>query len=53
MHGPGGAWSQGGLVETPPTATASGGKHPTGMHSCLDIFPNKEPNVSDITFAAL
>ena len=22
-------------VETPPTATAAGGTHPTGMHSCL------------------
>ena len=37
----GGAWSWGGLVpggclvETPPgTATAAGGTHPTGMHSC-------------------
>ena len=45
----GGAWSQGGvpgrggfvpgpggvLLETPPkTATAAGGTHPTGMHSC-------------------
>ena len=26
-----------GLVETPPTATAAGGTHPTGMHSCLKI----------------
>ena len=40
VHGPGGAWSwglvhgPGGLVETPPTATAAGGTHPTGMHSC-------------------
>ena len=23
------------LVETPPTATAAGGTHPTGMHSCF------------------
>ena len=31
----GGAWSGGCLVETPhPTATAAGGTHPTGMHSC-------------------
>ena len=22
-------------MQTPPTATAAGGKHPTGMHSCL------------------
>ena len=38
---PGGAWSWGApgpvgcLVETPRTATAEGGTHPTGMHSCL------------------
>ena len=26
-------------VETPPvTATAAGGTHPTGMHSCLEMF---------------
>ena len=25
----------GGLVETPPTATAAGGTYPTGMHSCF------------------
>ena len=42
----GSAWSRGGmvpsgcmvwgcLVETPPTATAVGGTHPTGMHSCF------------------
>ena len=36
----GGAWSRGGtcsggcMVETPRTATAVGGTHPTGMHSC-------------------
>ena len=29
------ACSRGCLVETPPTATAAGGTHPTGMHSCL------------------
>ena len=33
----GGAWSLGGLVETPPTATAADGTHPTGMHSCSYI----------------
>ena len=41
----GGAWSRGRgepapggcLVETPQTATAAGGKHPTGMHSCLNL----------------
>ena len=40
---PGGAWSRGEgvhgpggcMVETPPTATAEGGTHPTGMHSCF------------------
>ena len=30
----GGIWSRGGLVETPLTATATDGTHPTGMHSC-------------------
>ena len=30
---PGGS-APGGLVETPGTATAEGGTHPTGMHSC-------------------
>ena len=29
-----GVWSRGSLVETPWTATAAGGTHPTGMHSC-------------------
>ena len=34
VPGPGGLLP-GGLVETPPgTATAAGGTHPTGMHSC-------------------
>ena len=32
----GGAWSLGVLVETPSEiATAAGGTHPTGMHSCF------------------
>ena len=41
----GGAWSGGSapggcLVETPTrTATAAGGTHPTGMHSCSIIIP--------------
>ena len=26
------------LVETPRTASAAGGTHPTGMHSCLIYF---------------
>ena len=31
--------SGGCLVETPPgTATAAGGTHPTGMHSCVHFF---------------
>ena len=51
MPGPGGAWSGGVpgpggrsapggyLVETPGTATAAGGTHPTGMHSCFtEVF---------------
>ena len=41
VPGPGGAWSGRCLVETPPplprTATATGGTHPTGMHSCCFI----------------
>ena len=40
---PGGACSRGGLVETPSslrTATAAGGTHLTGMHSCLaELLP--------------
>ena len=32
--GPGGC-----LVETPQTATAAGGTHPTGMHSCYYFYP--------------
>ena len=35
---PGGACVQGGQTLPPPpvdTATEAGGKHPTGMHSCL------------------
>ena len=35
MPAPGGVWSQGVPGEEPPqTATAAGGTHPTGMHSC-------------------
>ena len=33
---PGGV-SQQALRQTPPMATAAGGTHPTGMHSCLQI----------------
>ena len=33
----GGMPAPGGLVETPPTATAAGRTHPTGMHSCYDL----------------
>ena len=34
--GGGGAWSRGVPGgDPPPTATAAGGTHPTGMHSCL------------------
>ena len=47
VPGPGGGWCLvpgGCLVETPPgTATAAGGTHPTGMHSCLKgIFKNRK-----------
>ena len=34
VPGPGGSAPGGCLVETPRTATATGGTHPTGMHSC-------------------
>ena len=37
-----GGVSQHALRQTPPTATAAGGTHPTGMHSCLN---RKMPNV--------
>ena len=40
MPGPGGlgdAWSRG-ETPSPVMATAAGGMHPTGMHSCLVIF---------------
>ena len=34
----GGPHQEGGcLVETPPMATAAGGMHPTGIHSCILI----------------
>ena len=40
VSAPGGVWSQGGACwrpthPTPGTATAAGGTHPTGMHSCF------------------
>ena len=43
VSAPGGAWSLGGVCswgglpsgDPPRTATAAGGTHPTGMHSCL------------------
>ena len=34
----GGAWSRGVHGGDPPTATAAGGTHPTGMHSCSVII---------------
>ena len=45
--GPGGTCSGGGpggcLLETPPgTATAAGGTHPTGMHSCCILFQERK-----------
>ena len=61
VHGPGWcAWSWGGcmvrgcawsrgvvcLVETPPTATAAGGTHPTGMHSCLGCIHTERLRLS-------
>ena len=41
VYAPGGTCSGGCLVETPRTATAAGGTHPTGMHSCLVTFVEK------------
>ena len=39
VPGPGGGSAPGGcLVETPQMATAAGGTHPTGMHSCLNYY---------------
>ena len=56
VSAPGGAWSEGCLLRggtgvysgggawwrPPPTATAAGGTHPTGMHSCFkETFVHK------------
>ena len=38
VPGPGGCLVLGGLVEIPGTATAAGGTHPTGMHSCSEYI---------------
>ena len=39
VHGSGGCMVRGCMVEPPPTATAAGGTHPTGKHSCfLDFY---------------
>ena len=45
VPGVGGAWSGGGLLpgevpggDHPPMATAAGGTHPTGMHSCFMTY---------------
>ena len=35
VPGPGAAWSGGVPGGDPPTATAAGGTHPTGMFSCI------------------
>ena len=37
----GGTWSWGVPGGDPPTATAAGGTHPTGMHSCFTKFSEK------------
>ena len=51
LHGRGGAWSWGGcLMETPPTAAAVGGTHPTGMHSCSNCFEDSRAFVCSPTF---
>ena len=42
---PGDVWAWSGWgVETPDTATASGGTHPTGMHSCLYSYSRLDPD---------
>ena len=39
VHGPGGVCMvRGGAWSPPETATAAGGTHPTGMHSCFSFF---------------
>ena len=39
VHGPGGVHGPGVHGGAPPTATAAGGTHPTGKHSCfLDFY---------------
>ena len=48
----GGTWSGGGwwcLVETPRTATAAGGTHPTGMHSC-NTYISKSESLKKIAY---
>ena len=43
---PGGACSRGGAWwRPPPTATAAGGTHPTGMYSCIKIFLQNEDSL--------
>ena len=46
-------WSGGCLVETPRTATAAGGTHPTGMHSCLNSLYKNNCSHPDTPFGAL
>ena len=56
VHRGGGAWSGGGLLlegcgEPPPvTATAAGGTHPTGMHSCLTSCVNSTIGIHSTHF---
>ena len=43
---PGGCLLRGGLVETSWMATAAGGTHPTGMHSCLFLKSSWSKNLN-------
>ena len=50
MPGPGVPGPRGVCVETPPppTATAVGGMHPTGMHFCFNFIQFLEKKVAEI-----
>ena len=47
MPAPGLVLVRGGVPggDHPPTATAAGGTHPTGMHSCIKIFLQNEDSL--------
>ena len=42
------------LVETPPgTATAAGGTHPAGMHSCFKMLSQFTPQLPFLSFSRM